>query len=353
MGFNHHHHSESNTLAKRTGKAKKSRTLLRFVQLSCLIIFCIGIYVGYQVSKPLNISPERVYNLEQGANVADFAQMLADDGYIDHVELVIWISRLGNVDRQFKAGEYRFEPEFNLLRVLDRIVKGEAIVHSIQFIEGWTFNDFLNELQTKSNITQTLTDLDYEGILDSLEIPETHPEGWFFPDTYNYNYGQSDASILRIAYNNMNRILHEEWDNRRPDLPYKTAYESLIVASIIQKESYVISEYPIIAGVIVNRLRKGMRLQMDPTVIYGLGGVDGPLRKSQLAKDTAYNTYTRHGLPPTPIAMPGLLALRAAANPADTEALYFVSQGDGTHKFSNTLEEHLNAVRAYRRKMNQ
>ena len=319
--------------------------------MGSLFIFCLALYVGYEITRPLNIPNDRIYILEQGQNVADFARDLYEDGYVAHDQIVIWTARLGNVDRSFKAGEYQFDPDDNLLSVLDDIVNGKSVTHSIRFIEGWTFQDFLDELKSKSNIKQTLTDVAYDDILETLQIPEEHPEGWFFPDTYNYNSGQADTAILHNAYNNMKRILDDEWKNRRTDLPYKTAYEGLIVASIIQMESSVISEYPIIAGVIVNRLRDGMRLQMDPTVIYGLGGIDGQLRKSHLKTDTAYNTYTRYGLPPTPISMPGQEALSAAANPAETKALYFVSQGDGTHKFSDTIQEHIKAVQEYRNKL--
>ena len=324
---------------------------MRLLQFGSLLIFCLALYAGYEITRPLHIPDNRVYVLEQGKNVADFARELHEDGHVVHSQIVIWTARLGNIDRNFKAGEYRFDPNDNLLSVLDDIVKGKSITHSIQFIEGWTFQDFLDELKSKSNIKQTLANVAYDDILEMLQIPEDHPEGWFFPDTYNYNSGQADTVILLNAYNNMKRILDDEWKDRRTDLPYKSAYEGLIVASIIQMESRVISEYPIIAGVIVNRLRKGMRLQMDPTVIYGLGGIDGQLRKSHLKADTAYNTYTRYGLPPTPISMPGLEALSAAANPEDTSALYFVSQGDGTHKFSDTIEEHIKAVREYRNKL--
>ncbi|MDE0310240.1 MAG: endolytic transglycosylase MltG [Acidiferrobacterales bacterium] len=333
------------------GRKRKSRPLLRLVQLVSLLIFCLALFAGYEITRPLHIPDDRVYALEQGQNVADFARRLAEDGYVRNNKLVLWTARLGRIDRKFKAGEYRFSSDDNLLDVLDDIVNGKSVVHSIQFIEGWTFEDFLEKIRSTPNIDHTLADAPYEAILDTLQITQDNPEGWFFPDTYNYNSGQSDAVILDTAYENMRQNLETEWENRHPDLPYKTAYEGLIVASIIQKESSVISEYPIIAGVIVNRLRKRMRLQMDPTVIYGLAEFNGVLRKSHLETDTPYNTYTRYGLPPTPIAMPGLDALRAAANPADTSALYFVAQGDGTHKFSDTIDEHIKAVREYREKI--
>ena len=334
-------------------KVKKSRPILRLIQIGSLLVFAVAVYIGYEITRPLDIPVDKIYVLEQGESVMDLARTLEGEGFVAHDQLVVWVARLGQIDRKFKAGEYRFTPDQNLLEVFDQIVQGKSITHSIKFIEGWTLNDFLNELNSKSNIERTLTEATYDEVLNALEIPAEHPEGWFFPDTYNYTSGQSDTVILSVAYKKMLETLDQEWANRRADLPYDSKYESLIVASIIQKETYISEEYPIIGGVIVNRLRKGMRLQMDPTVIYGLGGVEGRLRKSDLAKDTPYNTYTRYGLPPTPIAMPGQEALRAAANPADTTAFYFVSQGDGTHKFSDTIEEHIEAVQAYRKMMNQ
>ena len=326
---------------------------MRIIQLVSLLVFLVALFIGHQITRPLEIPEDRVFTFKLGQNATDLARMLQEDGIFRYSPLVILTAKLGNFERKLKAGEYRFESDFNLLAVLAHIVEGNSIVYPVRFIEGWTFKDYLTELRSKPNLEQTLASIEFENILEVLQIPQKHPEGWFYPDTYVFNSGQSDAKILQTAYEAMRTALGKEWNQRRPDLPYKTAYEGLIVASIIQKESSAVSEYPVIAGVIVNRLRKGMRLQMDPTVIYGLGGLDSPIRKSHLDKDTPYNTYTRHGLPPTPISMPGLDALKAAARPADTSALYFVSRGDGTHNFSDTLDEHLVAVRKYRRTFKQ
>ncbi len=280
--------------------------------------------------------------------------MLHESGYLQHPGILVWVAKTGQFEHLLKAGEYQFEPDFNILEVLTKIVEGRSIDYQIQFIEGWTFKEYLNELNEKPNLKQTLTDVDIGEISEKLGIPHSNPEGWFFPDTYNYNSGQSDISILQRANKAMLEIVEREWENRKQGLPYESAYECLVAASIIQKESNVPEEFPIIGGVIVNRLKRGMRLQMDPTVIYGLGGVDGPLKRSELDRDTEYNTYTRYGLPPTPIAMPGLAAIQAAARPAETPYLYFVARGDGTHEFSETIGEHLDAVRAYRqRKRNE
>ena len=326
---------------------------MRIIQLVSLLVFLVALFIGHQITRPLEIPEDRVFTFKPGQNATDLARMLQEDGIFRYSPLVTLTAKLGNFERNLKAGEYRFESDFNLLAVLAHIVEGKSIVYPVRFIEGWTFKDYLSELRSKTNLEHTLANVEFEDILDALQIPKKHPEGWFYPDTYVFNSGQSDAKILQTAYDAMHTALEREWNQRRPDLPYKTAYEGLIVASIIQKESSAVSEYPVIAGVIVNRLRKGMRLQMDPTVIYGLGGLDSSIRKSHLDKDTPYNTYTRHGLPPTPISMPGLEALKAAARPAETSALYFVSRGDGTHKFSDTLDEHLVAVREYRRTFKQ
>lgn len=301
------------------------------------------------VTQPLNIPEDETYILKQGDSATALAKMFHDDGYLRNSDLLIWVAKFGQYEHSLKAGEYQFQPEFNLFQVLEQIVEGKSVTHQIKFIEGWTFDDYLEQLRSKPNLEQTLLDLDNEAILEKLGIAESHPEGLFFPDTYNYNSGQTDFSLLQRANQALTEILDREWANRNPDLPYETPYEGLIVASIIEKETSVPEEYPIIAGVIVNRLNQGMRLQMDPTVIYGLGGINGPIRRSHLDKDTPYNTYTRSGLPPTPIAMPGLAAIQAAARPAETTSLYFVAVGDGTHKFSDTIAEHIEAVRAYRK----
>lgn len=319
------------------------------IALGSLILFAATAYVAHLVTQSLNIPEDRIFVLEQGDSAADLAAMLHDRGHLENPDILVWVARFGQYEHSLKAGEYQFQPEFNLFQVLDRIVEGKSVAHQIKFIEGWTFDDYLRQLRTKPNLEQTLASLDNAAILERLGIDKAHPEGLFFPDTYNYNSGQTDFSLLQRANRALDEILQREWANRSPDLPYDTDYACLIAASIIEKETSVPEEYPIIAGVIVNRLNRGMRLQLDPTVIYGLGGIDGPIRRSHLDTDTPYNTYTRFGLPPTPISMPGLAAIQAAARPADTTSLYFVAVGDGTHKFSDTIAEHLKAVRAYRK----
>ena len=329
-------------------KLRKRRVWPLAVAICSFFIFAASTYAAYLVTRSLNIPYDQVYEFEPGANATDLAHMLHDSGYLEYPSLLVWVAKTGNFEHSLKAGEYQFQPDFNILQVLTKIVDGKSVNYQIQFIDGWTFKEYLNELKNKPNLEQTLVDIELDEIAKKLGIEQDNPEGWFYPDTYNYISGQTDLSVLQRAKDAMVAALEREWDNRSPDLPYKTLYECLIVASIIQKESSVLEEHPIIAGVIVNRLNLGMRLQMDPTVIYGLGGVDGPLRRSDLDRDTPYNTYTNFGLPPTPIAMPSLPAIKAAAQPAQTDYLYFVARGDGSHQFSVTIDQHLEAVRDYR-----
>jgi UPF0755 protein len=228
------------------------------------------------------------------------------------------------------------------------LVNGEVVQHSLTIIEGWTFQQLLQAVRSHPMLTQTLADADPQAVMEALAEPGTHPEGWFYPDTYRFPRGTSDVEFLRRAYRVMQQRLAAEWEKRAEGLPLKSPYEALVLASLIERETAVAAERTRIAGVFVRRLRKGMRLQTDPTVIYGMGDAyEGRIRWRDLRTDTPYNTYTRHGLPPTPIAMPSGAAINAALNPADGKELYFVSRGDGSHHFSATLEEHNAAVRCY------
>jgi UPF0755 protein len=216
----------------------------------------------------------------------------------------------------------------------------------VRLIEGWTFAQFRAALDASPDLRHDTKGLEDAQILARLQAPETHPEGLFFPDTYLFGKGSSDFAVLRRSYRAMQRHLKEEWEARDTKaVPYRTPYEALIMASIVEKETGQAGERDLIGGVLVNRLRIGMRLQVDPTIIYGLGmSFDGNLKRNHLAEDGPYNTYTRAGLPPTPIAMPGLASLRSAMRPAKTDAMYYVSRNDGTSQFSRTLEEHNRAV---------
>ena len=237
------------------------------------------------------------------------------------------------------------------LELLDKLTRGEVTLAELALIEGWNIRQVRQAIAAHAHLKKDGSVLADADLLESIGAKETHPEGLFFPDTYLFSKGASDLEVLRRAYRIMHKHLLREWDARDPGLPYRSPYEALIMASVIEKETGLAAERTIIAGTLVNRLRIGMLLQVDPSVIYGLGAAfDGNLRKRDLLADGPYNTYTRPGLPPTPIAMPGLASLRAALHPAGTDALYYVARGDGSSKFSRNLEEHNRAVQKYQLK---
>jgi UPF0755 protein len=271
-------------------------------------------------------------------------------GALREPAIFIVMARLLGETRSIKAGNYELTEPVSPYRLLQKIVQGDVTQSTVKFIEGWTFREMrkaLDEHPALAHVTRGLPD---EEILKRLGSERASPEGLFFPDTYHFASGSSDLRVLRRAYRLMQAHLDARWEARAPDLPLATAYEALILASIVEKETGREDERPLIAAVLVNRLRKGMLLQADPTVIYGLGeAFDGNLRKRDLLKDAPYNTYTRAGLPPTPIAMPGLASLTVTLNPPANDFLYFVSRGDGTSHFSRTLGEHERAVTKYQR----
>ncbi|MCX7962710.1 MAG: endolytic transglycosylase MltG [Burkholderiales bacterium] len=251
---------------------------------------------------------------------------------------------------QIKAGSYELSSAPTPTELLDKLTRGDVMLAEVTFIEGWTFRQIRAALDAHPDVRHDSQALSDAEILSRLKAAETHPEGLFFPDTYVFSKGTSDLRILARAYRAMQRHLAREWAARDPATPYRTPYEALVMASIVEKETGRADERERIAGVLVNRLRAGMLLQADPTVIYGLGErFDGNLKKIHLQTDGPYNTYTRPGLPPTPIAAPGLAALRAALQPAKTDAFYYVARGDGSSEFSRSLEEHNRAVRKYQR----
>ncbi len=294
---------------------------------------------------------ETVFLIRSGSNIKTIAQDLTREGIIEDPWLFILLARLKGVETSVRAGEYRIEAEQSPDDLLETFTRGSSIQYSLTVIEGWTFRQMLDALAADPILEQTLGDRSDAEIMSLLGRPGEHPEGRFFPDTYRFPKGTSDVDFLRRAYQVMESHLEREWNQRDPDLPLANSYEALILASIIEKETAVGFERPLIAGVFVERLRRNMRLQTDPTVIYGIGAsFDGDIRFRDLKADTPYNTYLHAGLTPTPIALPGLESIRAALHPAGTNALYFVSKGDGTHHFSATLEEHNAAVRRYQLK---
>jgi UPF0755 protein len=262
-----------------------------------------------------------------------------------------WLARARGRVRDVKAGNYIFNERPTPLELLDKLTRGDVMQAQVQLIEGWTFGQFRAALDASADLKHDTAGLDDAALLARLQIAEPHPEGLFFPDTYLFARGSSDLAVLRRAYRAMQRHLAAEWEARDANAPYHSAYEALIMASIIEKETGLAAEREQIGGVLVNRLRIGMRLQADPTIIYGLGDTfDGNLKKRHLLEDGPYNTYTRAGLPPTPIAMPGLASLHAALRPAKTDALYYVSRGDGSSHFSRNINEHNRAVSKYQLK---
>jgi len=292
-----------------------------------------------------------IFLIKSGSNIKSIAQDLSMQKIIDDPWLFILLAKVKGVETRVRAGEYEIKVEMTPEELLEKFTQGSAIQYSFTVIEGWSFRQMLAAIADDPIIEYTLGDKSDEEIMDLLGYPGEHPEGLFFPDTYRFPKGTSDVDFLRRAYQVMQKHLVREWSQRDSGLPLQSSYDALILASIIEKETGAGFERPLISGVFIQRLKKKMRLQTDPTIIYGLGeNFDGDIRFRDLKKDTPYNTYLHAGLTPTPIALPGLDAIRAALHPAKTEALYFVSKGDGTHHFSATLEEHNAAVKRYQLK---
>jgi UPF0755 protein len=313
------------------------------------------IVAGWQAVRFLDAPvtvPDRglIYDIAPGTAFAAVSNDLGERGVITHPRIFRWFARLTGDANKVHAGEYRIDTGITPLQLLQKFVSGDVQLYSFTIVEGWTYRDLVSGLRRHEAIVQSLGDEDWPGFLESLGTEATHPEGLFLPETYRFPKGTSDIEILRQAYDMMARTLEAEWDNRTAELPLADPYEALILASIIERETAREDERGKIAGVFVRRLRKGMRLQTDPTVIYGIGpDFDGNLTRRHLQTSTPYNTYTLGGLPPTPIAMPGKAAIRAALNPAPGPELYFVATGfsDGSHKFSSTSKEHEAAVAEY------
>lgn len=290
-------------------------------------------------------------SIEPGTSARGVAEVVAQSGVQVHPELLYLWFRASGQDRQIKAGSYELEAGTTPRSLLRKLVRGEESLRSVTLVEGWTFRQMREALAAAPQLVADTAPLTEQAIMDRLGQPGLAAEGRFFPDTYSYAKGSSDLKLLARAMRAMDRQLQAAWALRAPDSPLKTPEQALVLASIVEKETGRPSDRSMIAGVFTNRLRLGMLLQTDPTVIYGLGAqFDGNLRKKDLLSDTPWNTYTRPGLPPTAIAMPGKQALLAAVSPARTDALYFVARGDGTSEFSRSLTEHNRAVDKYQRK---
>lgn len=296
-------------------------------------------------TKPFELS------IQSGSNLNQVAKQLAEAGIIPTKWSFILLARYLDQESAIKAGDYEISEDLTQIALLRYLTKGDSKQREIKFIEGWTFAQLRKTLNDHPDIKHDSIELSELQILQHIGATETLAEGLFFPDTYFFARGDSDLNVFRRAYQAMQNHLQTHWVARSELLPLTTPYEALILASIIEKETGLESDRPEIAGVFINRLRKGMRLQTDPTVIYGLGKeFDGNLRKKDLLADHAYNTYTRAGLPPTPIALPGLASIRAALNPVQTEALYFVAKGNGESHFSTNLIDHNKAVNEYQKR---
>jgi len=295
--------------------------------------------------------PDRTFTIEAGSSIKSIARQLSLENIVDDPWLFILLAKLKGVETRVRAGEYRLQQEQTPNDLLELFTTGKSIQYSFTIIEGWSFRQMLKAIEADPVMTHSLKDKSDAEIMTMLGYPQQHPEGMFFPDTYRFPKGTSDIKFLHRAYDLMQTQLQREWSNRSPGLPLNSAYEALILASIIEKETAVASERPLIASVFIRRLQKNMRLQTDPTVIYGIGEqFDGDIRYRDLRKDTPYNTYLHKGLTPTPIALPGVEAIWAALHPAESDALYFVAKGDGTHQFSGTLKQHNKAVKKYQLK---
>lgn len=324
----------------------KFKSLLR---VAVLVFVAASVGAGWLVLRPLTMSAQVTsFSVPPGASLRTAARVVQAAG----VDLPAWqLELLGRVlgrSATIKAGSYEVPQGLTALALLEKLTRGDVTQGEIVLVEGKTFRQFRAVLNESADLAHDSLGLTDQQILARLGASESHPEGLFFPDTYLFDKGSSDIQVFRRAYQAMQVRLAAAWERRDANLPLRTPYELLILASIIEKETGLAADRPQVAAVFVNRLRRGMLLQTDPTVIYGLGErFDGNLRKSDLRSYSAWNTYTRPGLPPTPIAMPGLASLRAASAPPPSDRLYFVARGDGSSAFSASLDEHNSAVARY------
>jgi UPF0755 protein len=329
-----------------------NKLLKRVLIFGLIGLLSFSVWMIYYARTPLNIKPSsQDIVIKPKSGLKSIAQQLADQGVIKSKWSFIVLAKLLNKESYLQAGEYTLNKNVNPYQLILSLNHGKATQGSVTFIEGKTFKQMKQRLAKNKAIKSTILGLSDKEIMDIVGQGEKHAEGLFFPDTFYFDRETQDVVILKRSYAMMQEKLEQAWKSRAAGLPYKNSYEALIMASIVEKETGKASERKTIAGVFINRLRIGMRLQTDPTVIYGMGDAyDGNIRRKDLLTDTPYNTYTRAGLPPTPIAMPGLASIEAALHPEKTKALYFVGKGDGSHAFSNTLAEHNRAVVKYQLK---
>lgn len=317
-----------------------------------LLFFCAALLagaLGYYATRPLSLPALPFeFSINQGSSLKAAARQLQQTGVLPNDWPFVWLARALGKTTQIKAGNYELEVAPTPLELLNMMTQGRVSQSELSIIEGWTFNQLRETLNANPAIRHDTAGLSEAEIMQRLGAPKGQAEGLFFPDTYYFAGGTSDLALLKRAYQTMQKHLLENWQTRAPGLPLESPYQALILASIVEKETGQAKDRAMIAGVFINRLRIGMLLQTDPAVIYGMGEkYTGKIHKNDLLADTPYNTYTRAGLTPTPIALPGLAALQAALHPAKTNALYFVARGDGSSEFSGTLEQHNRAVNHY------
>ena len=331
------------------GARRLFRATLGVVLVAGLMAGLVAVwFYYYSISRPLHFGDE-AYLIERGESVSQIARNLVEKGILSEPWSLKLYVRFNQVGHLIQAGEYEFPDGIRLPELVDRLVTGQGQIGiRITFIEGWTFRQMRKAIDNAPKLEKITTGWSDERIMQELGHPGLHPEGQFYPDTYEYRRGDADLSIYKKSFLLMRDQLDQAWQQRSDDIQINDRYEALILASIIEKESQVAEEQPLISAVFHNRLRLRMRLQADPTVIYGMGDeYSGRIRRKHLKTDTPYNTYTRFGLTPTPISLPGQGAIMAALRPVQSDSLYFVASGGGRHHFSDTLEEHNAAVRKY------
>ena len=320
--------------------------------LSFLAAFSLSAWLLIYAKTSLNLAPQaQEINIKPKSGLKSIANQLVDQGVLKHAWPFVALGKILRKEPYLQAGDYTLNKNITPYQLMLSLNHGKATQGSITFIEGKTFKQMREKLANNDAVNSTIENLTDTEVMRLVGKGEKYAEGLFFPDTFYFDRGTKDIVLLKRSYESMQTRLETAWANRAPNLPYKNSYEALIMASIVEKETGKSSERPMIAGVFLNRLRIGMRLQTDPTVIYGMGArYDGNIRRKDLTTDTIYNTYTRDGLPPTPIAMPGLASIAAVLHPEKTKALYFVGKGDGSHAFSASLVEHNRAVAKYQLK---
>ena len=332
------------------------RNLIKKLLITVVVMAVVSsLWLWWDVNRymdtPITVSEEKRYELSHGSNFIRAVNELHSASIISNKRYFRWYGRFTGLERKIKAGEYLIQSGVTPREILDMLTSGKVRQYAITIIEGWTFQQLLDVINKDPVLRHTLKDKTTEQILTAIGISGVHPEGQFLPDTYFFPKGLDDLAFLKRANKSLNKYLEQQWQNRAENLPYKNSYEALIMASIVEKETGLASERQAISGVFVRRLNKRMRLQTDPTVIYGMGKrYKGNIRKKDLLRDTPYNTYRRFGLPPTPIALAGKEAIYASLHPEDGNSLYFVARGDGSHHFSATLKEHNEAVIKYQLK---